>query len=433
MSKGDGVLFEYSNTSDPELKDLGYIISQPVSNNALVSQHIVQLGKDTERRAAVLVGNGIHSNDGQGGAAASGSGKAVLYAFYLDKGERRWRRWAVDELWAGADSEPALKTNNGLSMPTPVDVDDDGRIDLVYAGDIQGNMWRFDIRDPAAARVTRLFKTEEQQPITQAPFVVANTQATGCGSEEASASASAKRCWQVVFSTGAAIAPLIGTPNISTQSIYGVLDKGRGRTVARASLTAIPFESNQVLNSVEYRALKPTTVNYKDSALGWVVDLQAYEHGVGAPRQQPTGLVMFSSIRPTTPDKAINVCIGPRSWLNEVDPIHGYSALVPFDTNGDGSIDGQDRLNPNSNTPLSPAGMAVSGAQFGPPAILLAASTQAQQMSLLLPSLGQDTGQVDSWSGGTPAGGSATPGGNSTALTHANRAKLGRMSWREMY
>ena len=433
LSQGDGVLFEYSNTSDPELKDLGYIISQPVSNNALVSQHIVQLGKDTERRAAVLVGNGIHSNDGQGGAAASGSGKAVLYAFYLDKGERRWRRWAVDELWAGADSEPALKTNNGLSMPTPVDVDDDGRIDLVYAGDIQGNMWRFDIRDPAAARVTRLFKTEEQQPITQAPFVVANTQATGCGSEEASASASAKRCWQVVFSTGAAIAPLIGTPNISTQSIYGVLDKGRGRTVARASLTAIPFESNQVLNSVEYRALKPTTVNYKDSALGWVVDLQAYEHGVGAPRQQPTGLVMFSSIRPTTPDKAINVCIGPRSWLNEVDPIHGYSALVPFDTNGDGSIDGQDRLNPNSNTPLSPAGMAVSGAQFGPPAILLAASTQAQQMSLLLPSLGQDTGQVDSWSGGTPAGGSATPGGNSTALTHANRAKLGRMSWREMY
>ncbi len=433
LSKGDGVLFEYSNTSDPELKDLGYIISQPVSNNAMVSQHIVQLGKDTERRAAVLVGNGIHSNDGQGGAAASGTGKAVLYAFYLDKGERRWRRWAVDELWAGADSEPALKTNNGLSMPTPVDVDDDGRVDLVYAGDLQGNLWRFDIRDPAAARVTRLFKTEQQQPITQAPFVVANTQATGCGSEEANASASAKRCWQVVFSTGAAIAPLIGTPNISTQSIYGVLDKGKGSSVARASLTAIAYETNQILNGVEYRALKPTAVNYKGSALGWVVDLQAYEHGVGAPRQQPTGLVMFSSIRPTTPDKAINVCIGPRSWLNEVDPLNGYSALVPFDTNGDGNIDGQDRINPDSSTPLSPAGMAVSGAQFGPPALLLAASTQAQQMSLLLPSLGQDTGQVNSWSGGTPAGGSSTPGGNSTALTHANRAKLGRMSWREVY
>ncbi|WP_396268603.1 pilus assembly protein, partial [Ideonella sp.] len=433
LSQGDGVLFEYSNTSDPELKDLGYIISQPVSNNAMVSQQIVQLGKDSERRAAVLVGNGINSNDGEGGAAASGTGKAVLYAFYLDRGERRWQRWAVDELWAGADSDPGLKTNNGLSTPTPVDVDGDGRIDLAYAGDLQGNLWRFDIRNPGAASVTRLFKTEAQQPITQAPFVSVNTQATGCGSTEANAATSAKRCWQVVFSTGAAISPLIGSPNVATQSLYGVLDKGRGASLVRGQLTAIPFEVNTLLNGVEYRALKPTTVNYKGGALGWTIDLQAFEHGVGAPRQQPTGLVMFSSIRPTTPDRAINVCIGPRSWLNEVDPINGYSALVPFDTNGDGNIDGQDRINPDSNSPLSPAGMAVSGAQFGPPALLLAASTQAQQMSLLLPSLGQDTGQVNSWSGGVPPGGSATPGQNSTALTHANKTKLGRMSWREVY
>ena len=435
LSKGAGVLFEYTNASDPELKDLGYIISQPVSSNAMVSQQMVQLAEGAGRRSAVLVGNGINSNDGKGGAAASGTGKAVLYAFYLDQGgARRWQRWAVDELWAGAKSEPGLSENNGLSTPTPVDVDDDGRIDWVYAGDLQGNLWRFDVRNPAAASVTRLFKTEAQQPITQAPYLSINPGATGCGGSEPDASAAAKRCWQVVFSTGAPISPLIGSPNVATQSIYSVLDKGTGASVARASLTAIPFELNKIVNGVEYRALKPTTVNYKSGALGWVLDLQAYEHGVGAPRQQPTGLVMFSSIRPTTPDKAINVCIGPRSWLNEVDPINGYSAIVPFDTNSDGNIDGQDRLNPDSSSPLSPAGMAVSGAQFGPPALLLAASNQAQQMSLLLPSLGQDTGQVNSWSGGAGSGGSSpVPGSNSAALTHANPAKLGRMSWREKY
>ena len=435
LSKGAGVLFEYTNASDPELKDLGYIISQPVSSNAMVSQQMVQLAEGAGRRSAVLVGNGINSNDGHGGAAASGTGKAVLYAFYLDQGgAKRWQRWAVDELWAGAKSEPGLAENNGLSTPTPVDVDDDGRIDLVYAGDLQGNLWRFDVRNPAAPSVTRLFKTEAQQPITQAPFVSINPGATACGASDANDSAAAKRCWQVVFATGAPISPLIGSPNVATQSMYGVLDKGNGASVARASLTAIPFELNKIVNGVEYRALKPTTVNYKAGALGWVVDLQAYEHGVGAPRQQPTGLVMFSSIRPTTPDKAINVCIGPRSWLNEVDPLNGYSALVPFDTNGDGNIDGQDKLNPSSASPLAPAGMAVSGAQFGPPALLLAASNQAQQMSLLLPSLGQDTGQANSWSGGPGSGGnSPAPGSNSAALTHANPAKLGRMSWREKY
>ena len=435
LAQGKGVLFEYSNVSDPELKDLGYIISQPVANNAMVSQQMVQLAAGAGRRSAVLVGNGINSNDGQGGAAASGTGKPVLYAFYLDQGgAKRWQRWAVDELWAGAASEPGLTANNGLSTPTPVDVDGDGRVDVVYAGDLQGNLWRFDVRDPAAPSVTRLFKTEAQQPITQAPFVTLNTQATGCGASDADAPLSAKRCWQVVFSTGAPISPLLGSANVATQSIYGVLDKGTGASVARGSLTAIPYEVNQLVKGVEYRALKPTTVSYKSGSLGWVVDLQAYEHGVGAPRQQPTGLVMFSSIRPTTPDKAINVCIGPRSWLNELDPINGYSTLVPFDTNGDGNIDGQDRLNPDSSTPLSPVGMAISGAQFGPPAVLQAASTQAQQMSLLLPSLGQDTGQANSWSGGTGSGGnSPAPGSNSAALTHANPAKLGRMSWREKY
>ena len=437
LAQGAGVLFEYSNTSDPELKDLGYIISQPVSSNALVSQQIVQLAEGSGRRPAVLVGNGINSNDGQGGAEASGTGKAVLYAFYLDQdGSKRWQRWAVDELWPGAASEPGLSLKNGLSTPTPVDVDNDGRIDVVYAGDQQGNLWRFDIRNPAAASVTRLFKTEAQQPLSQAPFVSVNPQASGCGAQDGTnTSAASKRCWQVVFATGAPLSPLIGSANVATQSIYSVLDKGTGASVARASLTLIPFESNQVLQGVEYRALKPTSVAYKSGAMGWVIDLQDYEHGVGAPRLQPTGLVMFSSVRPTTPDRAINVCIGARSWLNEVDPINGYSAQVNFDTNGDGQIDGQDRFNPNSAAPLSPSGMSVSGAQFGPPAVLLAASTQAQQMSLLLPSLGQDTAQAKSWSGGLSAtGGSVTvPGSNSAALTHANKTKLGRMTWREVY
>ena len=434
LSKGAGLLFEYTNASDPELKDLGYIISQPVSNNAMVSQQIVQLAEGSGRRPAVLVGNGINSNDGQGGADASGTGKAVLYAFYLDQGgTKRWQRWAVDELWAGASSEPGLSIKNGLSTPTPVDTDNDGRVDMVYAGDQQGNLWRFDIRNPAAASVTRLFKTEAQQPLSQAPFVTLNPQAIGCGTADNGGPA-AKRCWQVMFATGAPLSPLIGSANVVTQSIYSVLDKGTGATVARAGLTPIPFEANQVINGVEYRALKPTTVAYKSGALGWVIDLQAYEHGVGAPRLQPTGLVMFSSIRPTAPDRAINVCIGARSWLNELDPINGHSLIVPFDTNGDGQIDAQDRFNPNSVNPLTPSGISISGAQFGPPAVLLAASTQAQQMSLLLPSLGQDTTQANAWSGGVSVGGgSALPGSNSGSLTHANKSKLGRMTWREVY
>jgi Tfp pilus tip-associated adhesin PilY1 len=38
--------------------------------------------------------------------------------------------------------------SNGLSTPTIIDVDNDTRADFVYAGDLKGNMWKFDIRDP---------------------------------------------------------------------------------------------------------------------------------------------------------------------------------------------------------------------------------------------------------------------------------------------
>ncbi|MDZ7812407.1 MAG: PilC/PilY family type IV pilus protein [Ideonella sp.] len=435
LTQGRGVLFEFTNTSAPDLKDLGYIISQPDNHTGQSSAQLVKLG---DARSAVLVGNGIDSNDRKvGGAAHSGTGTPVLYAFYLDRADEAvtYRAWSLGDknVWAGIETEPEVAFDNGLSTPTPVDIDHDGKVDVVYAGDLKGNLWRFDVRTPSAVKASRLFKTDEQQPITQAPFVTMNPLAKNCGAENAKANA--KRCWQVVFSTGAAISPLLGSSNVATQSIYGILDKGKGRRVEMGNLTTLNYETNRVINGVEYRALKPTIINYNnDDALGWRANLQAFEHGVGAPRQQPTGLVMFSSIRPTTPSEATNICVGPRSWLNEVDPLHGYSPIVAFDTNGDGSIDGQDRFDPNSSNPISPTSMAVSGSQFGPPAILRSASTQSQQMSLLLPSLGQDTGQANSWSGGSGSGGNSSPApANSTALTHSNKANLGRMTWREKY
>ena len=435
LKQGKGVLFEFTNTSAPDLKDLGKIISQPDNGAGLSAAQLVKLA---DKRSAVLVGNGIESNDTSfGGAKHSGTGTPVLYAFYLDKADAatKYRAWSIGDknVWSGIETEPDVAFDNGLSTPTPVDIDHNGTIDVVYAGDLKGNLWRFDVSTPSAVKASRLFKTAEQQPITQAPFVTMNPLAKNCGA--ADAKANAKRCWQVVFATGAAISPLLGSPNVATQSIYGILDKGKGTSVAQGNLTSINYETNRVINGVEYRALKPTTIDYNnDAVLGWRVNLQAFEHGVGAPRQQPTGLLMFSSIRPTTPSEATNICVGPRSWLNEVDPMHGYSSIVAFDTNGDGNIDGQDRFDADSDKPISPTSMAVSGSQFGPPAILRSASTQSQQMSLLLPSLGQDTGQANSWSGGNSGGGSSpAPGSNSKALTHANKANLGRMTWREKY
>ncbi len=36
-------------------------------------------------------------------------------------------------------------TNNGLSGPTAIDTNGDGIVDMVYAGDLNGNLWKFDL------------------------------------------------------------------------------------------------------------------------------------------------------------------------------------------------------------------------------------------------------------------------------------------------
>ncbi|EMU4363079.1 pilus assembly/adherence protein PilC, partial [Neisseria gonorrhoeae] len=59
----------------------------------------------------------------------------------------------------------------GLSSPTLVDKDLDGIVDIAYAGDRGGNMYRFDLSDsnPSKWSVSTIF--EGQRPITSAPAV----------------------------------------------------------------------------------------------------------------------------------------------------------------------------------------------------------------------------------------------------------------------
>ncbi|HVY22210.1 MAG TPA: PilC/PilY family type IV pilus protein [Steroidobacteraceae bacterium] len=60
--------------------------------------------------------------------------------------------------------------NNGIAYVTPADLDGDHIADYVYAGDLQGNVWRFDLtnKDPTkwAASSSALFTTPSNQPIT---------------------------------------------------------------------------------------------------------------------------------------------------------------------------------------------------------------------------------------------------------------------------
>ena len=101
------VVWEYLNTSD---RDLGFMLGKPV---------IARMNDDT---TVAIIGNGYNSTDG----------KAVLYIINLITG-------SVTKI------DTKIGSDNGLATPGVRDVNGDGYIDYIYAGDLKGNVWKFDV------------------------------------------------------------------------------------------------------------------------------------------------------------------------------------------------------------------------------------------------------------------------------------------------
>ena len=108
---GDGQIDE-SGESDP---DMGYSFSQGYAVNANTA--------DSGFRPVVIFGNGYNSDRGH----------AVLVILDAAAGT------LIRKIDTGCGEE------NGLSVPGLIDVDLDRRVDYAYAGDLKGNLWKFDL------------------------------------------------------------------------------------------------------------------------------------------------------------------------------------------------------------------------------------------------------------------------------------------------
>jgi type IV pilus assembly protein PilY1 len=109
---------------------------------------------------------------------------------------------------------------NGIAFTTPVDLDGDHMTDYVYAGDLQGNVWRFDLTSGTESKwaVTPgpLFKTAAGQPITTALVVASGAPTPGMQQQ-----------LMILFGTGqqnAITNASAATYATATQSLYGVWD-----------------------------------------------------------------------------------------------------------------------------------------------------------------------------------------------------------------
>lgn len=213
-----------------EDKDIGYITAKPVrdDNDAMRSTQITLMNNN---RWAVVLGNGYNSTNQ----------RPVLLVQYLD-GAKELLRIPVTNEAAGTGSAK----DNGLAAPRLVDINGDGRADVVYAGDNLGNLWKFDLTSatPGDWKVafggSALFTARgpvalngatrpKIQPISAPPTARANDRKMEVGSGPTAKTVQVGGM-MVAFGTGRNVTKDDPT-SLDVQTLYSVLDNTRYREV----------------------------------------------------------------------------------------------------------------------------------------------------------------------------------------------------------
>lgn len=275
---------------------------------------------------SVIFGNGINSDNGE----------AALF---------------VVDLMAGTLSSKVMTGvagGNGLSAPFLYDDNQDRIVDRVYAGDILGNLWRFDNNGTgwSLGNGGNPLFTGTDQPISAAPFATPHPNGGVL----------------VYFGTGRYLTAADLT-NSDPQSFYAIWDNDRNDTVTRDQLYPRELVDHDN-NGEDIRTIQPTSsapdellwfdaTGAPDGKKGWYFDLP---HTVGQPAERSvTSPFIFtppfenaiSTLEIVTQEVQSDPCsFGGSSFSLALDPISGDAASSPvFDLDGNRVFDDSDLYN----------------------------------------------------------------------------------------
>ncbi|MCJ0825917.1 pre-peptidase C-terminal domain-containing protein [Luteimonas sp. 50] len=296
------VLWDKTGSAAPA--NMGQVLGEPL------------IAKFNDGTTGIIASNGINSS----------TGAASLFIINIATGA------PIKELDTGATG------GNGLSAPRGWDNDGNGTVDYVYAGDLKGNLWKFDltagsssgwtVANSGAPMFVAKDKSNNRQPITSG-LALAKDPATG------------KR-W-VFIGTGSFMSNGDVTDK-SVQSMYGVIDDGSVVT-GRTSGGDGDLQKREIIlidGTQKYRGFEANGT--LDAAKkGWYIDLLTPpspgtaegERIVNRPIVSGTVLVTASMIPPTG-----ETCeAGGRGYINALDAFSGTSTKDSyFDTNHNGDF-----------------------------------------------------------------------------------------------
>ena len=342
----DQVMWEFGPLDDPDHtlnngvleSDLGLTFSEPViamSNRA----------DGDEQSWVAIFGNG-YNNTGD-------DGPAVIYILFIDRG--------IDGDWSQSGDlvkidlgEDGITNPNGIGGVRAVDIDGNGTVDRLYAGDLLGNLHAVDISstnfndwDLSSNRYVlyeaRYSGNNQSQPITTRPTVVDHDDGTN-------------NDVIVVFATGSYFTTSDAT-NTDIQSLYGVVDDFSGTTVTEGQLTKQVLINEQFVDpvttdAIDVRVFSDTPETTGDR--GWFIDFDvpplgssqnssAEFPGERAVRelQLRSGVLFVNTIIP----QPLSCDPSPGGFSLALDPQAGTTGNEPiFDINNDSEFNDADSI-----------------------------------------------------------------------------------------
>jgi type IV pilus assembly protein PilY1 len=322
--------------TDRQHSGMGYSFGAPIIYNVRVptplSESLSTPGKKTAI-PAVIVSNGYDSdfNDTASGGTRTTTKASALYIINAETGALIR---AIDtNIRPNPDNEiratPA-SWGGGLSSPAGLDEENDGVLDYVYAGDMNGRMWRFNLKndDPEKFFVEPIpiFDAGSQRPITSRPAVMPVFKTSG-----------EKVGNMVLFGTGKFLTDA-DRSSTTTQYLYGILDKMQApllrtvpNTVSDESLQEQTIDGLYTntdpdagpLRSYRHMSNKPIDLRSGDTNgfKGWRIPLPTSgERNVAAPNVF-ADKVFFATGTPISAEK----CSPGSGWVMGLNPLTGSS------------------------------------------------------------------------------------------------------------
>ena len=348
LNDGTDSVAAYSN--------LGYTYGEP---------RLVTIYNGGSPLKVVITGNGYNNG---------GDYQAYLYVINAENG----RLVQAIKADSSASNTTGTATTNGtaaspnglVNISLPFDSNADGYVDRVYAGDLNGTLWRFNLADSVLAgwSASVLHVTSPRQPITATPAALPHPSGTG---------------YVVNFATGSiftgtqplsGISPTGDLGDTSSFYVYGIWDGAyaTNTTLTQPVLTERCYAASGVPSALPCPDTQ-TRVRRVTSAIpnwsvggnkGWQVALPvAGERVVGEGSFISSGRYYFTTYNPTIShlETGTTTYIWGENWQMALDSITGGSTDPFMDLNNDGVITSADRIQTTSSDATVVAGTQTAG------------------------------------------------------------------------